>query len=271
MNAATTHDSAGHATRGMRLDHVTVALGGREVIHDVSARFERGQVTALLGPNGSGKSTLLGCLAGLLRAESGRVLLDGVDVLTLDARTRAQRIGLLPQTAEVHWDVDVATLVSLGRFPHRGRGGESAADRAAVAHAMVAMDVDRFAARSVKHLSGGERGRALLARVLAAEPEWLLADEPLASLDPAHQIDVLDRLRDIASRGAGVIVVVHDLSHAARVADQALLLRDGRVVAHGTRDVVLGIDELRAAFEIDVQVGQAANGGRFVIPLRRSR
>lgn len=255
---------------GLCLERVNVSLRGREVIHDLSARFERGHVTALLGPNGSGKSTLLSCLAGLLRPQSGRALIDGVDVLDLDAQARARRIGLLPQTAEVHWDIDVATLVSLGRFPHRGRWGESAADRAGIARAMSAMDLTAFAARSVKRLSGGERGRALLARVLAAEPEWLLADEPLASLDPAHQLDVLDRLRDIAARGAGVIVVVHDLSHAARVADNVLLLRDGRVVAQGARDAVLNAEVLRAAFDIDVHIADAANGARVVVPLRRS-
>ena len=255
---------------GLCLDRVSVSLGGREVIHELSARFERGQVTALLGPNGSGKSTLLACLAGLLRPQSGRALIDGIDVMALNARARAQRIGLLPQTAEVHWDIDVATLVSLGRFPHRGRWGESAADRAAVARAMSAMDLTPLAARSVKRLSGGERGRALLARVLAGEPDWLLADEPLASLDPAHQLDVLDRLREIAAHGAGVIVVVHDLSHAARVADSVLLMREGRVVAHGGHDVVLSEEFLRAAFDIDVHIGDAASGDRFVVPLRRS-
>ncbi len=274
---------------GMCLDHVSVSLRGREVIHDLSARFERGHVTALLGPNGSGKSTLLACLAGLLRPQSGRALIDGVDVMALEARIRAQRIGLLPQTVEVHWDIDVATLVSLGRFPHRGRWGETAADRAAISRAMSAMDLTPFAMRSVKRLSGGERGRALLARVLATEPEWLLADEPLANLDPAHQLDVLDRLRAIAARGAGVIVVVHDLSHAARVADSVLLLREGRVVAHGPHEAVLSAEDLRAAFDIDVHIGNAAsdeeasaavsgddarghaaNGRRFVVPLRRS-
>ena len=255
---------------GMSLDRVNVSLRGREVIRDLSARFERGQVTALLGPNGSGKSTLLACLAGLLRPQSGHARIDGADVLDLDTLTRARRIGLLPQTPEVHWDIDVATLVSLGRFPHQARWGESVADREAVARAMAAMDLTGFAARSVKRLSGGERGRALLARVLAAEPEWLLADEPLASLDPAHQLDVLDRLRDVAARGAGVIVVVHDLSHAARVADNVLLLRDGRVVEQGARDAVLNARVLRAAFDIDVHIADSASGDRVVVPLRRS-
>jgi iron complex transport system ATP-binding protein len=255
----------------MSLERVSVSLQGRQVIRELSAAFERGRVTALLGPNGSGKSTLLNCLAGLLRPHSGRALISGTDISSLDARIRAQRIGLLPQTGEVHWDIDVATLVSLGRFPHRGRWGESPADRAAVARAMEAMDLTGFAARKVNRLSGGERGRALLARVLAGEPEWLLADEPLANLDPAHQLDVVDRLREIAARGAGVIVVVHDLSQAARVADSVLLLREGQVIAHGPRETVLRPEVLRATFDIDVHIGDATNGDRFVVPLRRAR
>jgi iron complex transport system ATP-binding protein len=199
------------------------------------------------------------------------VRLDGVDIVALERRARARRIGLLPQNSEVHWDVDVATVVGLGRFPHRGRWGESAEDKRAVRAAMAATDVTQFASRSAKQLSGGERGRVLLARVLAGEPEWLLADEPLASLDPAHQLDVLEQLRAVATRGAGVIVVLHDLSHAARVADDIVLLSEGRVIAHGSRNEVLTADRVREAFGIDVHVGHAVAGERFVVPLRRSR
>jgi iron complex transport system ATP-binding protein len=264
-------NDTGTTSSSLSVEHVHVSLGGQLAVSDVTVRFERSRVTALLGPNGAGKSTLLSCLAGLRRPDSGRALIDGTEVLALDSRSRARRIGLLPQLGEVHWDIDVATLVALGRFPHRGRWGETAADLAAVNRAMVATDVVQFATRSAKQLSGGERGRVLLARVLAGEPEWLLADEPLTSLDPAHQLDVLDRLRDVAAAGAGVILVLHDLTHAARVADDVVLLRDGKLVAHGTRDDVLGVDQLRATFGIDVHVGQAAGGDRFVIPLRRSR
>ncbi len=256
---------------GLTVEHLRVRLRDRPVLHNVDTRFERGRVTALLGPNGAGKTTLLTCLAGLRTADSGRVLIDGTEVTSLDRRVRARRIGLLPQNSEVHWDIDVATLVALGRFPHRGRWGESADDKRATLRAMAATDVTQFATRSAKRLSGGERSRVLLARVLAGEPEWLLADEPLASLDPAHQLDVLDQLRAVAAHGAGVIVVLHDLSHAARVADDVVLLREGRVVAQGTRDDAMAADRLRETFSIDVHVGRATEGDRFVIPLRRSR
>lgn len=256
---------------GLVAHNVEVRLQGQLVLQDVSAMFQRGRVTALLGPNGAGKSTLLNCLAGLRRADSGSVTLDGADVLQIHRRARAQRIGLLPQVSEVHWDVDVTALVALGRLPHRGRWGESDADKRAVLRAMAVTDVTQFANRSARQLSGGERSRVLLARVLAGEPEWLLADEPLASLDPAHQLDVLEQLRRVATAGAGVIVVIHDLSHALRVADDVVLLRGGQVVAQGPRDEVIGEGELRATFGIDVFLGHAAEGARFVVPIRRSR
>lgn len=253
------------------VENVSVRLGAHPALQGVNARFERGRVTALLGPNGAGKSTLLSCLAGLREPDAGRVTIDDVDVLALDRRTRAQRIGLLPQNGEVHWDVDVATVVALGRFPHRGRWGESTEDQRAISHAMAATDVTQFANRSARRLSGGERSRVLLARVLAGEPEWLLADEPLASLDPVHQLDVLDRLREVAARGAGVIVVLHELGHAVRVADDVVLLREGRVVAQGLRDDVIDAERLRDTFSIDVHLGRSESGERFVVPLRRSR
>jgi iron complex transport system ATP-binding protein len=250
---------------------VCLSLGGNPVLRGVSARFEPGKVSVLLGPNGAGKSTLLACLAGLQRPESGAVSLGGVDVLAMDRRDRARRIGLLPQTPEVHWDVDVTTLVSLGRLPHRGRGGDTAADIQAVDEAMRVTDVIRLSARSARQLSGGERGRVLLARVLAGKPEWLLADEPLANLDPAHQLDVLEQLRRIASEGVGVVLVLHDLSFAARIADFAVLMRAGQVLASGTSEAVLRPEPVREAFGIDAQFGALGGADRFVIPLRRSR
>jgi iron complex transport system ATP-binding protein len=258
------------ATETLQAIAVYASFGTQPALRGVTAQFQRGRVTALLGPNGAGKSTLLACLAGLRAPDSGQVSLGGVNVMALERMDRARRIGLLPQSPEVHWDIDVATLVGLGRLPHKGRWGETPDDLAAITHAMAATDVERLAARTANQLSGGERGRVLLARVLAGEPQWLLADEPLANLDPAHQLDVRDLLRQVAQRGAGVVVVLHDLSLAARVADDVILLRDGQVVAHGASDAVLCADQLRATFGIEAHVGIAGDNDRFVLPLRRS-
>ena len=248
---------------------IGLSLDGKRILDSVSHTFRRGRVTALLGPNGAGKSTLLDCLAALRKPDDGAATLDGQDVQRIDRRVRARAIGLLPQAADVHWNIDVATLVGLGRLPHRGRWGATAADRDAVARALAATDMAGLADQGVEHLSGGVRGRALLARVLAGEPEWLRADEPLASLDPGHQLDVLARLRSIADAGSGVVLVLHDLHLAARVADDAVLLRGGKVVAAGPAEEVLTAPLIAEAYGVDVEIGLTPAGHRFILPIAR--
>ncbi len=250
-------------------ESLALRLGETQALAGVSAAFAPGRITAVLGPNGAGKSSLLACLAGMRVPDSGRVTLGGSPRTAFHPQDLARRIGFLPQDGEVHWDIDVATLVGLGRFPHRGRWGENAEDRAATAAAMVATDVAHLAGRVVNTLSGGERGRALLARVLAGTPQWLLADEPLASLDPAHQLDVLACLRAVAQGGAGVIVVVHDLNHAARLADDVLLMRDGRIVAHGPPAQVLTPALIGQTYGVAVHMGETPDGLPFIITTAR--
>lgn len=216
----------------LRADALTLA--GR--LHAVSAAFRPGQVTAICGPNGAGKSTLLACLAGLIAPDSGTVRLDDAPLSALPAARRAQAIGYLPQSAEVAWDISVRTLVGLGRLPWRSG---AAADARAVAAALAALELDGLADRPVAQLSGGERARALLARVLAGEPRWLLADEPLASLDLAHQLALLARLRAMAARGAGVVLVLHDLALAMNHADRVVVLNRGAVAADAAPETAL--------------------------------
>lgn len=190
-----------------------------------------GQVTAICGPNGAGKSTLLACLAGLERPDSGTVLLDGGTLATLPAGERARAIGYLPQAPEVAWDVSVEVLVSLGLLPWRGAPGDG--QGSAVEDALAAMDLGALRNRPVSHLSGGERARALMARVLATRPRWLLADEPLASLDLAHAAALVARLREQARAGRGVVLVLHDLAAAMNHADRVVVMDRGRIVAEG--------------------------------------
>lgn len=240
---------------------VKVRLGGRWVLDGVEAVFAPGQVTAILGPNGAGKSTLLACLAGLRRPEAGRCELDGRDVLAMPARARARRVGLLPQTPEVAWPVEVRTLVGLGRIPFSGAWGLSAEDAAEVERAMVRARVEALADRDVTTLSGGERGRVLIARALAGEPEWLLADEPLAGLDPGHQLDVGELFRELAAQaGHGVVVTLHDLSLAARIADRVMVLAQGRLIADGPPGEALSPDVLARAYAIEARFAEGQAG-----------
>jgi iron complex transport system ATP-binding protein len=233
---------------------VGVRLGGRWVLEDVSVAFAPGQVTAVLGPNGAGKSTLLACLAGLRRPDTGGARLGGAEVLSLPARARARRIGFLPQTPEVAWAVNVRTLVALGRTPFTGARGLAAADEAAVDRALATAGVAEFAQRDVTTLSGGERARVLIARALAGEPEWLLADEPLTGLDPGHQLDAADLLRGLAAEGRGVIVTLHDLPLAARIADRVLVIAERRIFADGPPAEALSPDVLARAYGVRARV-----------------
>ncbi|GAO38340.1 putative ABC transporter ATP-binding protein [Sphingomonas changbaiensis NBRC 104936] len=236
---------------GLSIEGLTVWLGKRTVLDGITAELRPGRVTALLGPNGAGKSSLLRAMLALIAVESGRVLLDGCDVTALDPRTRARWLGYLPQSAELAWNIPARSLVELGRAPHRSPfAGLDETDRAAIERAMALTDTVRFADRLTHELSGGERARVLLARVLAGEPDWLLADEPLASLDPAHQLDMLGRLHGFAAEGRGVVVVLHDLSHAARIADDVLLLSEGRLVAFGPAADVLEPERLEQVYGV---------------------
>ena len=231
----------------LTLDRVRVDLGRRRVLDSVSVTFDPGKVTVILGANGAGKTTVLRAAAGLVRPTNGAVTIDGTDIRTMPLGARARAIGYLPQQGEVAWNMPARDVVALGRLPHRA--GESA-DTIAIAAALGATDALGLADRPIGELSGGERARILLARVLAGDPAWLLVDEPLASLDPAHQLDLLDRLRAVAAQGKGVVVVLHDLIQAARVADNAILVAAGTVVAAGSAAEVLTPERLGSLFGV---------------------
>ena len=230
----------------LSLQGVTVRLGPATVLREVTATWVPGRVTAIVGPNGAGKSTLLRAAAALVRAD-GRIHIDGADVTAMNPRARARAIGYLPQDAGVQWNMRVADVVALGRHPH---ASSPAQDMAAVERALDATATAGFAHRPIATLSGGERARVLLARVLAGEPRFLLCDEPLASLDPAHAADIVARLRAAAAAGAGVAVVAHDLLQAQVLADDAILLVGGQVVADGPAAAVLTPEHLGPAFGI---------------------
>ncbi|MEG3145848.1 ABC transporter ATP-binding protein [Sphingomonas sp. RT2P30] len=246
-----------------------VVLGRRQVLDAISAMLVPGRITAILGPNGAGKSSLIKAMAGLLPAHRGSVTIAGRAVADIEPRERARLIGYLPQDGTAAWNIRAAELVALGRLPHRAPfAGPSPHDFDAVMLAMEATETAHLADRPVGELSGGERARVLLARVLAGEPRWLLADEPLASLDPAHQLDILDRLRTVAKGGAGVAIVLHDLAHAARIADDVLLLNQGHVAAFGLAAEVLTEARVAKVFAVKVRWIDTEHG-RMLVPVGR--
>jgi iron complex transport system ATP-binding protein len=230
---------------------ISVALSGRAVLSDISFSLPAGNLVALVGPNGAGKTTLLRALAGLV--PSAGVVRIGGDVLSsLPLRERARRFAYLPQGHIVHWPLPARDVVALGRYPHGATDPARLApkDEEAVLKAMKAADVLEFGARRVTELSGGERSRVALARVLAVEAPVILADEPTSSLDPRHQIDVMNTLRQAADNGVLVLVVTHDLGLAARFADTVLVLSSGRLVSQGAPLQALSEQTMADVFRI---------------------
>jgi len=230
---------------------VNVRLSGRVVLRDISLALPAGHLVALVGPNGAGKTTLLRALAGLVPSD-GAIMVDGDALSSLGLRERARRFAYLPQGHIVHWPLPACDIVALGRYPHGATDPArlTPKDADAVLRAMQATDVVDFAARRVTELSGGERSRVALARVLAVEAQVVLADEPTSSLDPRHQIDVMKTLRSAADRGTLVMVVTHDLGLAARFADTVMVLSEGRLVSQGAPREALSEQVMADVFRV---------------------
>lgn len=241
-------------------DHLSVDLGSRRVLDALAFRVDGGETIALVGPNGAGKTTLLRAIAGLLPYE-GQLSLFGDEVRRWAPRARAQEVALVRQQTEHAVAFSAAEVVAFGRAPHLGWTERlGAADRARVAEALRAVDMDAHADRAVTQLSGGEQQRIALAQALAQDASLLLLDEPTAHLDVRHQLDLLRRLADLAASGKTVIAAIHDLGHAARFADRLWVLDRGRLMADGTAQDVLTPALLRAVFGVDAHVDAGPEG-----------
>ena len=243
---------------------VDAFLKGRQVLSGVTVEFARGTLSVVVGPNGAGKSTLLKCCAGLIETEAGTVLAGGEPLAAMPPPARARRIAYLPQTRFVHWPLAVRDVVALGRLPHGS--GRALADRDAVEGAMETMALGRLAGRAVGELSGGELARVLLARALAQETPIVIADEPVAGLDPAHQLELFSAFLELTRAGRTIVVAMHELSLAARFADHAVLLSEGSVLAAGPAREALTRDRIAAAFGVDAFVGKL-EGVPVVLPV----
>ena len=250
------------------VSNIGFSIGEKKILSDIGFIVEGGGLVGLIGPNGAGKSTLARLIAGLAKPESGKIDLDGRPLQSIGRKALAREIAYMPQGHTVHWALEVYQVVALGRLPHLGPfASVSDEDAGAIERAIDIADIRDFVDRDVTTLSGGERARVMLARALAVESPVLLVDEPIASLDPFHQIKVMHLLRSIAEQGRLVIAVLHDLSLAARFCDRLLLLGEGRLIADGTPRDVLNNLNLAETYAIEGLHGHNA-GEDYVLPWR---
>jgi iron complex transport system ATP-binding protein len=253
----------------LALKGVAVTLGAHRALNGVSLSFAPGELVGIMGPNGAGKSTMLRAAAALVPLGSGEIAIRDRNLSEWRRADLARVVSFLPQGGVVHWPLSVRALVALGRLPHREPFGRAAvSDETAIDAAMRACEIEAFADKPITQLSGGERARVLLARSLAAEAPILLADEPFAQLDPAHQLHAMEVLKTTSRKNTLCLVVLHDLSVAARFCDRIVLLNAGQVVADGAPDVVLSREILNQTFGVDALIGMHGDA-RYVVPLER--
>lgn len=247
-------DGIGFENIGLQARDITLHVDGRTLLRSVGLSVRPGEVVGLLGPNGSGKSTLLRILSRLIRPSAGAVTLNGTPIDELDRRETARAVGYLPQSARSEWPISVRETVTLGRTPFLSPLARlTETDRLAVETALTVTDTADLADRAVTTLSGGERMRVMLARVLAGEPSLLLLDEPVTGLDPRHQLEAMQLLNRLADDGRGSLVVLHDLTLAARFCHRIYVLHAGRVVAQGLPGEALDRRTIETAFEVEAR------------------
>jgi iron complex transport system ATP-binding protein len=242
----------------LTLDNLTVTRGDCPVVDAATLRIGAGELVGLIGPNGAGKTTLMRGALGLLPH------LGHSSLASLSPQARARHASWLPQSREIAWPVAVETLVMLGRTPHLAAGQRPTdTDRAAVAKALATMDLTGFEARPATELSGGEQARVLIARALAQDTPLILADEPIAGLDPGHQIATMTAFSTLAASGKALLVSLHDLGLAARHCTRLILMHKGRIHADGPPEDVLTQDNLAQVFGISAHLTRGPEGVIF--------
>jgi iron complex transport system ATP-binding protein len=249
---------------------LSLGFAQKNVIEDLNLCIEKGKILSILGPNGSGKSTLLKALSRNMKPDSGAVYLNGEDIYKINSRSVARQMAVLPQTPQAPGDITVKELVEYGRFPHQNWWqGRTAEDGMLIAWALEQTGMVEMAGRAVSTLSGGERQRAWIAMALAQKPGILLLDEPTTYLDICHQLEVMELLGDLNQKhGITVVMVLHDINHAAKYSDCIIILKKGNIFAMGQPQAVLTAHTLREVFSVEADIWLDAEHGKPVLVAR---
>jgi iron complex transport system ATP-binding protein len=252
----------------LQASNISLAIDGASILKTVDLHLNSGELLGLIGPNGAGKSTLLRSIAGLTQLDKGSIRLDECNLLEMKPKARAKKIAYLAQDGPVHWPLIVERLIELGRLPHLDGWQQPATkDMELINRVMQQTDVEHLRGRIYDTLSGGEAMRVLLARALVTEPMILLADEPVAALDPAHQLKVMQLLRDHCDSGGAAVVVLHDLALASHFCNRLQLLNAGETVAEGDSVTVLSEQNLAEVYGIRVNPDMVSND-RLSLPYK---
>jgi iron complex transport system ATP-binding protein len=239
----------------IRIEGVSHQIGRADILRDITLEIPAGKVTALIGPNGAGKSTLLSLIGRLAPLQSGQITVDDADVTRTPSNELARKMAVLSQSNAINSRLRVQELVAFGRWPHH-HGRPTALDNAKVLEAIDALSLSNLKHRFLEQLSGGQRQRAFIAMTFAQDADWLLLDEPLAALDMAFARQIMAALADLRSTGRSVVVVLHDINHAAAWADHVVILKSGRVAAQGAPSEVCTAAILSEVYEMELRVSE---------------
>lgn len=254
----------------LKICDINFSYDANPVLKSVSLSISAGTVTGIIGPNGAGKSTLMRIMAGLLKPNSGSVILGDKPIDNISPTERARQIAMVPQESNFPFSFTALEIVLMGRAPYLPKFGfESRHDIDIATHAMKDMDCSSLASRDINELSGGERRRVVIARALAQEPAILLLDEPTSFLDLRHSSELAILLKkQVKSSGLSVVAVMHDLNLAASFCDNIIILKDGLIAAQGPPSKVISADVIRSAFGVNVRTGiDAASGSLYCVPV----
>ncbi|MFT5692650.1 MAG: ABC-type cobalamin/Fe3+-siderophores transport system ATPase subunit [Oceanicoccus sp.] len=254
----------------LQAKNIDLQLDGNQILKNMSITVDKNELVGLIGPNGAGKTSLLRVLASLQKVDNGELLLDRQAVDSIKRKQLAKYISYLAQGAPAHWPLEVYRLVALGRLPYLNPWSSlSTEDKKIIAQSMALAEIEHLSNRIVSTLSGGERLRVLIARMFATQSNIILADEPIASLDPYHQLHTMELLREHCDRGGSSVVVMHDLNMASRFCHRLVLIHHGAIAFEGEPEFVLQPEKLSQVYGIETQILQTESG-MTIIPKSRT-